>query len=264
MIRADMIKDISSNLGDLVEGTLTAATSATSVADSARMESDGHWTGGELALNGEAREVVDWVGPTFTTNAFSATPSVGDPYELRKLEGHRRDLLIRYLNMGIRDFSKVAWERMDSIDDLGDTTTYDADGDSNQYAVPLGMDWVHSILWQKPAAFSDSTWYELTAREWVPSAPGYVRLFPETEPTDGSLLKFLGSRKPRELTTDGQQCYIDSLFPVLYATARMCLVLAKGNGAQEWKDQFSVYYKDAQETRERDRKSLPSGSRKVR
>lgn len=281
---ADLIRTVSMNLGDLYEGTLTGAASATTPADSGRTEGDGWWTGGNLSLvktvsasnAGVERTVTSWTqaGGVFTTNAFPVTPSAGATYELRRRPKHTRAAVKEFLNQAVREIDRQCWVPIDSYNDLGSTLTYTAG--QPWYPVPQSIEMLHRVMYQDSSdPWGKAPWYELDQDKWTTNADGGVLIqqlddyndwdrSPITIP-DGAPLRFMGSRRPAEMVNETDTNEVEGNYLEVFATARMCLRLQEG--AQDETDygaKFRLWYGLEPDAFRSTRRGLPSGSRKVR
>jgi hypothetical protein len=261
----DLVHEVSDALNDLELGSFSGGTAALP-ADSSRSEPDGYWTGGWLYTNGEERRITGWTktGGVFTTNSLSSTPADGQEYEARKHSHHRRAAIVRMINTAIREVSGVVWVRLDSREDLGDTSVFlDT---THEYAVPVEMEFVHAVLYQAGLDELDQTWYPLDHLDWDIFIPGYISLNDSAfkKIPDGSALKILGTRPPKELFHDNSQVEVPGNYPVLYATAQLALRMASGSDGETYLRVAQSFAAMAETSRPQTRELLPSGSRRVR
>lgn len=282
---ADLIRTVSRNTGDLYEGTLTGAINATTLLDSGHTEGDGWWTGGNLALvtavnplnGGAERSITGWTqaGGTYTTNAFPATPSAADSYEVRRRPKHTRTVVKEFINQAVREIDRQSWVHVDSVVDLSDATLY-AVGKA-QYFVPAAMEFVHKVLYQDLYnGFGNTTeWVELDQTKWETNGDGNLYIQTLTDyvdwdrscPTipDTAPLKFIGSKRPSEFVNETDINPFEGNYVEVFASARLCLRLAEGaQDESDFQAKFKMFYQLESDSFRGTRRGLPSGSRKVR
>ena len=281
---ADLIRQVSLNVGDLYDGTLTSVTSATTFADSVRTEGDGWWTGSNLSLvtaasaqnAGVERPITNWTqaGGVFTTNAFPTPPSVGDKYEIRRRPRHTRDAIKSFINAAVREIDRQCWVPIDSYDDLGSTLTYKYG--QAMYPVPVSLEMVHRVMFQDiDDPWGNKPWYELDQQKWTSNVDGNILIqqlddYPDWDRSnitipDGAPLRFMGSRRPAEMVNETDTFDAEGNYVEVYATARMCLRLASGGQDEtDFHAKFKEWYALEPDAFRSTRRGLPSGSRKVR
>lgn len=92
-------------------------------------------------------------------------------------------------------------------------------------------------------------------RDWDPGCPPIP---------DGAPLRFLGSRRPAAPVNDTDVLEVEGNYHIVFATARMCLRLARGaQDQQDFNMKFQAWYKLEADAFRGTRRGLPSGSRKV-
>lgn len=281
---ADLIRTVSINVGDLYEGTLTGASSATAPADSGRTEGDGWWTGGNLALvttansvnTGIERSITNWTqaGGVWTTNAFPATPASGDSYQLRRRPRHTLLAVQEFINQAVREIERQSWVLIDSYNDDGSTLTY-AYG-QQMYPVPADFEMVHRVLYQDTDdPWGNKPWFELDQQKWTTNADGNILIqpiddYPDWDRSnitipDGAPLRFIGSKRPSQFVNLTDINPYEGNYLEVYATARLCLRLASGGQDEtDYHAKFKEWYALEPDAFRGTRRGLPSGSRKVR
>lgn len=267
---ADLIAQVSDHIGDRETGTLTSAASTTSVTASGLTDPAGHWTGARLALTsgalaGQERRITNHASNgVFTVNAFSSTPAGTETFELRREPDHTRERVKSLINEAIRDLRKHFWVRLDSRTDLADVTVYDED--KPEYTIPASMLYVHKVLWQDTDDTAGGTpWYELPLPLWRTLGNGKLYIEPYTL-KDLMPLKFLGCRRPAELSAEAGVCEVPDNYPVWYAVKNLAFTLArKGLGeSDQYLRLYTVAAEEAKQARESVRETLPPSSRRAR
>ena len=281
---ADLIRTVSINVGDLYEGTLTGASSATAPADSGRTEGDGWWTGGNLTLvttasasnAGIERPITGWTqaGGVFTTNAFPATPASGDTYQIRRRPKHTLSAVEEFINQAVREIERQSWIQVDSYNDLGETLTYSYG--QAMYPVDASLEMVHKVLYQDTDdPWGNRPWYELDQQKWTTNGDGNILIqqlddyvdWDRSNITipDGAPLRYMGSKRPSPFVNLTDANPYEGNYLEVYATARLCLRLAEGaQDESDFRAKFQMWYSLEADAFRGTRRGLPSGSRKVR
>jgi hypothetical protein len=283
---ADLIRSVSRNVGDLYTGTLTDMPTVNTPADSKRTEGDGWWTGANLTLApgvdgllpAEEQRVTAWTSAdhTFATNAYLARFAIGTAYELRRRPKHTRQAVKEFLNAAVRETERQSWVAVDSYVDLGLTTLLYKLGLAT-YAVPAGMEFVNTVLYQDILdPWGNLPWYELDQDKWSANLVDGSVLIQQLDNyndwdrssitiPDGAPLRFVGSKRPTEFVLESDVTPFEGNYLEVFATARLCLSLAEG--AQDEADfnaKFQMFYKLESDAFRGTRRGLPGGSRKIR
>ena len=253
-------------IGDLELGVTTQASAdTTTVWDTARTEPDGHWTDAWLSIEGVERRVTDFVSPgVYTVNAFPFPILAGMEYELRKDQLHTRTQVVQYLNAAIRDVQLTTWLPVDSVVDLGESQliidlVY-------EYAVPLELENIHRLLYLEdpvPDVWLDDqhTWAPVDTLAWRVLRPGFVTITsPADMPRQGSILRMLGSRRPREMAAETSRCEVAPNFVSVYAAKLMCLRLMRGSDGEKFKTLYAAFREEEGVARKSMRVRLPNNT----
>ena len=262
MLRGEVIQDASQRVGDLEIGTLTGGVDVSHPIDISRTEPDGHWTDAWLTVNGIERRVTSYVKPgQFETVGFPFTPLEGDPYELRRDQLHTREQMAAFVNAAVRDVQFTAWVLLDSyLDALGTPLVIDG---TTAYPVPPEMDCVYKVLYQGTTDDGDANWYPISHNEWTVMEPELVTLYWPRLPV-GSRLRFLGTRRPREMPNDFTTCEIEPSFAAVYAAKLMSLRMMKGSEADRMKTIYAALKSEEDNLRKTMRIRQPVNNRRVR
>lgn len=259
-LRQDVVQDASFRVGDLELGTLTGGTNAGHPIDTGRTEPDGHWIDAWLTINGVERRVTGYTRPgQFVTNSYPFVPQAGDDYELRRDQLHTRDQMVAFCNAAVRDVQLTAWVLMDSyLDDLGLVTATDT---TTAYPVPIEMECVYSVLYQ--GIDGDANWYPVSHNDWFVNEPELVTTYWPIVPA-GSRVRFLGTRRPREMTLDEATCEVEPSFVSVFAAKLMSLRMMKGSEGDRMKTVYAALKQEEDTLRRTMRMRQPNNVRRVR
>lgn len=262
MLRGEVIQDASHRVGDLEIGTLTGGVDAGHPIDLSRTEPDGHWTDAWLTVNGIERRVTGYIKPgQFETNSYPFVPVEGDSYELRRDQLHTRDQMVAFANAAIRDVQFTAWVLLDSyLDALGTPIIISG---TTAYPVPAEMECVYKVLYQGTLDEGDANWYPVSHNEWTVMEPELVTLYWDRL-TVGSRLRFLGTRRPREMPNDFTTCEVEPNFVAVYAAKLMALRMMKGSDGDRMKGVYAALKSEEESLRKQIRIRQPINIRRVR
>jgi len=262
VLRLDVVQEASNRVGDLELGTLTGGVDSTHPVDIGRTEPDGHWTNSWLTIKGIERRVTGFTRPGgFVTNAFPFVPVAGDAYELRKDDLHTRLQIEQFCNAAVRDVQFSTWVFLDSyLDNLGTPLVIEG---TTAFPVPPLMDCVYSVLYQAPLSSSDPNWYPVSYRDWTVMEPEMITLF-EPLISEGSRVRFLGTRRPREMAADTEACEVEPSFVAVYAAKLMALRMMRGADGDRMKTVYAALREEEQAIRKNMRIRQPNNIRRVR
>lgn len=209
---ADLIYTVSTNVGDLYDGTVTGVVNTTTFSDTSLGEGDGWWIGGNLAFTsgenlGIERRIVNWTqaGSTFTTGAFPTAPTIGDTYVIRRRPKHTQRAVMEFINQGVREIERQSWVTLDTgtsgvaggstggilveegLEGLFTVTQgFGAPGlplvyhyGVQEYLVPDSFEFVHRVLYKDIGdPYGNTPWIELDQDKWTTNAIGSILIQP--------------------------------------------------------------------------------------
>jgi len=258
----DVVQDASYRVGDLETGTLTGGLDVNHPVDTGRTEPDGHWTDAWLTVNGIERRVTGYTRPgLFTTNAFPSVPAAGQPYELRKDQLHTRNQMVAFANAAVRDAQLTVWVLLDSyLDSLDMPVSIDG---TTAYPVPDEMECVYGVLYQQGPDANDTNWYPVSHNDWFVNEPEMVTMYYPLLPV-GARVRFLGTRRPREMTSEYTTCEVEPNFVACFAAKLMSLRMMKGSDADRMKTVYAALKSEEDTVRRTMRLRQPNNVRRVR
>lgn len=270
---ADIVRDASMVLGDLHEGTLTAAASQTSITDSTLREPAGHFTGGSISLvntfnylnRGVTRRITNHAANgVLTTDSFPEVPHDGDTYEIRDIPGHDRDAMKRFVAAAVRDLRSATWVEVDTF-----SAPLEYSYQVREYPVDPEFEYLTKVYYQD-IVDAEEPWYEVPRSLWHTHRPGYIAISKYADINRCTLsipnespLAFRGVRRPAQVSADSDMVEVDQNYAIHYVAARMALALMKGDDANEMKDKYLVSLQESERIRKLTRERLPNGARRV-
>jgi hypothetical protein len=224
LTRLELRQQIADELGDLVTGTLTGASSL-SLIDSERVETTNYWAGAYFSItSGNARDqerrltASDPTGLLIPGKPWAVTPGAGDYYE-----GHRKYPVAAYnraINRAILDVAPVA------LITVADETVLLTDN-TYEYAIPAGFSHLAAVEQLQPG---DVLWRPTSrARRLWEVIPG-KRVLRLAKPITSTRLRLVGQMLPEELRRDGAYVDVDPRFLLYQACAHLLAQKRGGPG----------------------------------
>lgn len=260
MLRGEVIQDASHRIGDLEIGTLTGGEDGFPV-DFTRTEPDGHWTDAWMTVNGVERRVTGYTRPgLFETNSYGFVLQAGDPYELRRDQLHTREQMVAFANAAVRDVQLTVWVLLDSyLDALG---TPEVVLETTAYPVPAEMECVYAVRYQ--GNDGDQNWYPISHNQWFVNEPEMITMYDHLQAPVGGRLRFLGTRRPREMPNDYTTCEVEPSFVAVFAAKLMALRMMKGTDGDRMKTLYAALKAEEDVLRRTMRIRQPINIRRVR
>ena len=132
---------------------------------------------------------------------------------------------------------------------------------STAYPVPVEMECVYKVLYQ--GTDGDTNWYPVSHNQWFINEPELLTLYEPIVPV-GYRLRFMGTRRPREMPNDYTTCEVEPSFVAVVAAKLMALRMMKGSDGDRMKGVYAALKAEEDTIRRTMRIRQPVNIRRVR